>query len=266
MDKRRMCPHCRAFITTSDSKCPYCGERVGPKAIQLRDTGDMIAGLIPQGRFVTTLLLIVNGGLFLACLMLGGTTDAVLYDFGAKNNAAILWGHQWWRLVTAGFLHGGFFHILMNGWVLMDLGAQVELDYGPARMIVLYVVTTIAGFAASTWWTQAPSIGASAALCGFIGAMFALGVANPSAAGREIRKQYLIWAAYILAFGLIGRFNIDNAAHIGGLVSGFAVGYVAGTPVHSSYARERFWQVAAGFCVFLTLVSFYQVAVHFSDN
>ena len=265
MDKRRMCPHCRAFITTDDSKCPYCGERVGPKAIELRHAGEMIAGLIPQARFVTILLLIVNGGLFLATSMFpgGASNPNVLYVFGAKEGQAIWQEHEWWRLITAGFLHGGMVHILMNGWVLMDLGAQIELIYGPARLIVLYVLTTICGFLLSAWWSPVISIGASAALFGFIGAMIALGVANPSSAGQMIRKQYLRWALYGLAFGFLPIFNVDNAAHIGGLASGFVLGYVAGIPAHSTYAKERFWQIAAGACVLLTLVSFYMVYLHF---
>ncbi len=265
MDKRRMCPHCRAFITTSDSTCPYCNERVGPKAIELRNTGELIGGLIPQARFVTILLLIINGGLFLATSMLpgGSNNPAVLYVFGAKESQAIFEGHEWWRLVTAGFLHGGFTHILMNGWVLMDLGAQIEMVFGPARLIVFYLVTSVCGFLLSAWWSPVLSIGASAALFGFIGAMIALGVANPSSVGRMIRSTYTRWALYGLAYGFIPIFHVDNAAHIGGLASGFVLGYFAGIPAHSTYAKERLWQIAAGVCVLITLVSFYMVYLHF---
>ena len=85
-----MCPHCRAFITTSDSTCPYCNERVGPKAIELRNTGEMIGGLIPQARFVTILLLIINGGFFLATSMYPGgcqTIPAMCCTFLAPRKA-----------------------------------------------------------------------------------------------------------------------------------------------------------------------------------
>jgi rhomboid protease GluP len=274
MDKRRMCPHCRAFITTGDSTCPYCNERVGPKAVALRNTGEVIGGFIPQARFVTTLLLIINGGLFLATSMFPGSNyNYSLYVFGAKEGQAIWQEHEWWRLVTAGFLHGSLTHILMNGWVLMDLGAQIEQVFGPARLIVFYVLTSIAGFLLSALWSPVLSIGASAALFGFIGAMIALGVANPSSAGRMIRSMYTRWAMYGLAYGFIpvilGFFGIqlpialDNAAHIGGLACGFGLGYVAGIPAHSTYARERLWQIAAGACVLLTLVSFFLVYLHF---
>ena len=93
--------------------------------------------------------------------------------------------------------------------------------------------------------------------------MIALGVANPSSAGRAIRSMYTRWAIYGLAYSLIPIFHVDLAAHVGGLVSGFALGYAAGIPAHSTYARERFWQIAAGICVLLTLVSFYLVYLHF---
>ena len=59
---------------------------------------------------------------------------------------------EWWRLVTAGFLHGGLLHILMNSWVLFDLGAQVEEIYGASRMWVIYFVSSVCGFYASAVW------------------------------------------------------------------------------------------------------------------
>ena len=260
-----MCPHCRAFITTSDSKCPYCGERVGPKAIELRNAGEMIAGLIPQARYVTTLLLIINGGLYLACSTFpgGATNPYVLYAFGAKLSQAVFQEHQWWRLITAGFLHGGLTHILMNGWVLLDLGAQVEIIYGPARLIVLYVLTSAAGFLLSCWWSPALSIGASAALFGFIGAMIALGVRHRNPMGDAIRGMYVRWALYTLVLGfLISR--IDNAAHIGGLAAGFCVAYVAETP-RVTGSGETLWRVAAWSCILITLVCFLKMWLWYSQ-
>src|SRR5215471_14139258 len=123
MDPRRMCPHCRAFITTKDKVCPYCGESVGPRAVDRRDPGPLLGGFIPHARFNTVVILVINFGMFLATVlysMRGGNSEAfmgldmrTLFWFGAKYNEALAAG-QWWRLVTAGFLHGGLFHILMN--------------------------------------------------------------------------------------------------------------------------------------------------------
>ena len=123
--------------------------------------------------------------------------------------------------MTAGFLHGGMFHILMNSWVLFDLGAQVEEIYGSSRMLVIYFVSTVGGFYASALWSPAISVGASAGLFGLVGAMIALGVRHRNAMGAAIRGMYLRGAVIGLAFGMVGAFHVDNAAHIGGLAAGF---------------------------------------------
>src|SRR5437763_4128299 len=132
MDTRRMCPHCRAFITSKDRVCPYCGEKVGPRAVEIRDPGALLGGLIPHARLVTSLILLINSGLFLATLLYSREVGEgrALLAFGGKYGPALTLGHQYWRLLTAGFLHGGWMHILMNSWVLMDLGAEVESTYG----------------------------------------------------------------------------------------------------------------------------------------
>ena len=266
MDNRRMCPHCRAFITTSDRVCPYCNESVGPRAIDRREPGAILGGFISHTRYTTVIILLINFGLFVATSVYGkdvGEGPALL-AFGAKYRLAILGYHQWWRLVTAGFLHGGILHILMNSWVLFDLGAQVEEVYGTSRMITFYFVSTVGGFFASTLWNPGLSVGASAGICGLIGAMIALGVRHRSALGDHIRGVYIRWAVYVLVFGLLLP-QIDNAAHIGGLAAGFGVGYVAGLPRISSNTAERFWRLMAIVCIALTALSFLEMYLWFSN-
>jgi rhomboid protease GluP len=268
MDQRRMCPQCRAFITSHDRTCPYCGERVSARAVDARNPKEIIAGFIPHARFTTIMILLINSALFVATTLFARTVgdQNALYAFGAKYGPAITQLHQWWRLVTAGFLHGGLLHIGMNSWVLFDLGAQVEEVYGAARMIVFYFAATVAGFALSLWWSPVLSIGASAGLMGLIGAMIALGVRNPGSAGSAIRGMYIRWAVYILIFGLLPGLNVDNAAHIGGLVAGFCAAYLAGLPIRSTSGREAFWRAAAGTCVALTAFSLFAMYLQFSTN
>src|ERR1051326_2052819 len=160
METRRMCPHCRAFITTRDRVCPYCNEKVtAPAAARSGDGGSILGGFIPHARFVTTMILLVNAAMYLATGLYsmnagrGNLMDldtTTLLAFGGKYSPAILRLGQWWRLVTAGFLHGGLIHIGMNSWVLFDLGAQVEEVFGQARLIVIYFCATVGGFLAST--------------------------------------------------------------------------------------------------------------------
>jgi rhomboid protease GluP len=273
MDPRRMCPHCRAFITNKDRVCPYCNEKVGARAVDLRGAGSLLGGLIPHARFVTTTILTINVGLFLLTViysMRSGNSTALmnldtrtLAYFGDKFPPAIQIG-QWWRLVTAGFLHGGLFHIFMNSWVLLDVGAMVEELYGPARMFVLYTVANICGFYLSYLWSPVPSMGASAAIMGLIAAMIAFGMQHRSAVGDAIKSQFIRWVIWMLVIGLLPGFNVDNAAHIGGLIGGFAMGYLAGTPRYIGSATEKFWKVASVLCVALTAFCFLEMCLSFA--
>jgi rhomboid protease GluP len=263
-----MCPSCRAFITTDDTVCPYCDVKLGPRAIDVRSPPDVLGGLIPHARFTTVMILLLNTGLYVAMILRsaktggGGGLDMdfnTLYDFGAKVGTPIRLG-QWWRLITAGFLHGGLFHILMNSWVLFDLGTRVEESYGTSRYIVFYFVTTVTGFLASFYWTPTLSIGSSAGIFGLIGAMIVYGLHDRSALGSHVRSLYTRWALYGLLFGLLPFFAIDNAAHLGGLAGGLGIAYLAGTPRFSEGA-ERFWQIVAGVCLAVTAWAFAQVFI-----
>src|SRR5581483_11403945 len=171
VDKRRMCPNCRAFVTTSDRVCPYCEVSLGTRPVDRRNPGEILGGLIPQARFTTVMILLINTALFLAQYV---SPESGLMQWGASIPAPLMHG-QWWRLITAGFLHGGIFHILMNSWVLFDLGAEVELLYGTSRLIVFYFVSTVTGFWTSSHLGFHSSVGSSAGIFGLIGAMLAFG-------------------------------------------------------------------------------------------
>jgi len=267
VEKRRMCPHCRAFISSSDRICPYCDTPVTPRPVESRAEGRILGGLIPHAHFTTTMILLINFGLFAATAVYSlrtgngdwmGIDGRTLFTFGAKYRDAILLG-QWWRLVTAGFLHGGLIHILMNSWVLFDLGAQVEEIYGASRMIVFYFVSNLAGFLLSSWWSSALSVGASAALFGLIGAMLAFTVRYPSSVGSAMRSLYIRWVIYMLIIGLLPGFRIDTAAHIGGLAAGFSCAYLAGLPSTAKTAAEHIWRYASYVAILITTYCFAQM-------
>ena len=268
METRRMCPHCRAFITTKDRVCPYCNGEVGTRAADRRNPAPILGGLIPHAHFTTVIILLINVGLYIATVlasMRAGNNDAflnldpdTLLEFGAKFRGYILAGQRW-RLVTAGFLHGGLLHIGMNMWVLWDVGAQVEEIYGTARLLVIYFVGSVLGFVFSTLWSPYLSIGASAGLMGLIGAMIAVGVHHRSAMGQAIRGQYIRWTIYMLIIGILPGLQIDNAAHIGGLVGGFGIAYIAGLPRFEGAWQERVLRIAAYICILLTAISFFRM-------
>ena len=254
MSKPRMCPHCRAFIDPKARVCEYCGKEVGkPQWEQQAAATRPIGGLIPHTNFTTIIILLVNFVVFVATLIMtmkqsggslnlfGGIDGRVLRLFGAKDALFIAHG-EWWRLVTAGFLHAGIFHILMNSWVLFDLGMRAEELFGTARFLVIYFVSSVAGFIASMFWSPySISVGASAAACGLIGAMIAYGRRSGSS---FIGSFYMRWAIFIVIIGLLPGFHIDNAAHLGGMAAGFVIAYFGGTP-RFAHPIESFWKAAA---------------------
>jgi rhomboid protease GluP len=260
-----MCPNCRAFITSNDRTCPYCDEKVGPRSIDVRQPGEILGGLIPHAYFTTVLILVINFGFFMATQWLAKTMgeNYALLALGGKYGPSIWQDHEWWRLVTAGFLHAGWIHILMNSWVFYDLGAQTEQVYGTPRFLVIYFFGTVGGFLCSAYMYQGPSVGASAGIMGLIGAMLAFGVANKTSLGAQIRSFYFRWVIYVLAIGFFVMSGTDNWAHIGGLAAGFVIGYVAGTPVHASRGNEGLWKGLAALCIVLTAFSFFMVFTHF---
>jgi rhomboid protease GluP len=270
VDKRRMCPHCRAFITTDDKICPYCNTQVAKRAVDARAPADALGGLIPQARFTTIVILLINTGLYVATVLYTQRTGGqggfdpnsnALIAFGGRDARSIVLDGQWWRLITAGFLHGGILHILMNSWVLFDLGAQTEEAFGTARFLVIYLISTATGYIASLFaflygWPASASlsIGASAGIFGLIGAMIAFGVREGTSQGAAMRSFYVRWAVYGLIMGFILSF-VDNWAHLGGLAGGFAIGYIAAGPRRVTVV-ERMWQLAAGFTLVITGVAF----------
>ena len=253
-----MCPSCRAFVEKMSGDCPYCGNALGQRAIDVRKPGEILGGLIPQAHFTTILILMINVGLYIATSLFARTLGEgmSLFAFGGKLGRSIWQDHEYWRLITAGFLHGGILHIAMNSWVLYDLGAQVEEVFGTARFLCIYFIGTIGGFYLSAKMNPGLSIGSSAGIMGLIGAMIAYGVMNRTSVGRQIRSFYVRWAVYGMAMGFLIS-GIDNWAHIGGIVGGFAIAFVAGTPVRASRSSDSVWKVLAFFCVLLTIYSFY---------
>ena len=263
-----MCPNCRAFITTKDKVCPYCEMQVAPSARE-RLGGDVLGGLIPSAQFATVVILSINVGIFLLTLLASATSGSggglmnidifTLRKFGATSPVFILNG-QYWRLLTAGFLHGGLMHIAFNCWALMDVGSHAEQEYGPRRMTAIYLLSTIGGFAASTMWgilrgVDITSVGASAGLFGLIGAMIAYGTVSHGMEASMVKQFYVRWAIYGLLMGLL-PLQVDNAAHIGGLATGFVTAWIAGTPRLVPGTRDKVWNVISGLMIALTVYAF----------
>ncbi len=251
-----MCPNCRAFVTTSDKVCPYCQAPIGARAVEQRTPGQILGGLIPHARFTTIIILLINTALYLAEYL---NPQSGIQEAGQSVPAFMMDG-QWWRLITAGFLHGNLPHILMNSWVLFDLGAEVEMFYGTSRMIVFYFISTITGFFASSHIAGGHvSVGSSAGIYGLIGAMLAFGFTDRTALGMQVKSLYTRWVVYGLALSILGPyfgFPVDFWAHVGGFSGGFIAGWLASTPRARMMWKEPLLRALAGICIALTVVAF----------
>ena len=146
---------------------------------------------------------------------------------------------EWWRIVTAAFLHGGVLHILFNMIALAQVGTVIELTFGGARMLALYTVSLlVAGLSVLVFNYSVPTLGASGAVFGLFGALLALGLRR-GPAGRVLVRQ----CAGIIVINLVYGFaaaGISNAAHLGGLIAGFLIGFplVPPAPMRRVYALD----------------------------
>ncbi|HSF43145.1 MAG TPA: rhomboid family intramembrane serine protease [Thermoanaerobaculia bacterium] len=173
---------------------------------------------------VTKLLLVAIVAIF-GLQIWGETSGTDLVALGANERTSVLAG-QYWRLLTSMFLHGGFLHLALNAWGLYQLGTLFESWLGSTRMLGTYFVSGIAGSVASIVWTQMPSVGASGAIFGLLGALIAFLLKRHEALspqGKSILSQLVMWAVINVFIGASTP-GIDNAAHLGGCAAGFLIG------------------------------------------
>jgi rhomboid protease GluP len=171
---------------------------------------------------VTTAILAVIAIGFGLQLWFGDAVTAL----GANYGPAVRDG-QYWRLVTSMFLHGGWFHLILNGWALYQIAGLFELLLGSRRLLLVYFVSGIAGSVASVLWRDVPSVGASGAIFGVMGALIAfLGKRreNLTPQAKSLLMQLVFWAGLNVFLGISSPM-IDNAAHLGGCAAGLAIGF-----------------------------------------
>ena len=272
-----MCPHCRALIDRDAKVCPLCGETTGPvRARGGNSTPGRIMGVIPIPTTASSVVIVANLALYVlswymtqnteaaqlyGAPAMGGIDGHVLLRLGAKA-PYIIFDHQWWRLVTAMFLHADILHIGMNMWCLVDLGPQVESLFSTTKFTVLYLVTGVAGFLLSLWWApMGMSVGASGAIMGLIGILIGASY-HHGQLGKDIRSSLWKWVLYIAIFGIF--FAADNAAHFGGLASGLALGYLIPEDEPSTRPSENLWNSLAVVSVLIIAASFVLMTLQLS--
>lgn len=165
---------------------------------------------------------------------------------GAVIPSAITAG-QWWRLVTAGFIHFGLAHIALNSYALFWSGRFAEWAYGTMRFAIIYAIALIAGDVAAYYTTMesgAITAGASGAIMGVFGSMIGLAVRLPGLR-RPLLNAALLPVILTLGYGILNAGTISNAAHIGGLVIGALVGLAMPPTARARRASEAALAYAA---------------------
>ena len=169
----------------------------------------------------------------------GGFSTHTLVQAGALYAPLVREG-QIWRMLTAMFIHLSPIHILMNMVALFQVGPLLERYFGRARFVLLYVLAGLGGSALSLAWHWTDPIvaaGASGAISGLILAGAVVGQLIGTAQARSIRNSMLIWAGIALVYGASG--NIDNSAHLGGMIAGAALAWLLGRRFATAPGPDR---------------------------
>jgi rhomboid protease GluP len=224
----------------------------------------------------TYILLGINILVWLAMTLMGGSESPVtLIRFGAKFQPLIIQG-EYWRLMTANFIHIGILHLALNSYALYLFGLQVERRFGRSRFIVLYLLSGLGGAILSYIGSSSLSAGASGAIFGLIGATTVYYATYRDAFGVQGRRQLsslLLVMGYNLLWGLMNP-RIDNLGHVGGLVTGLALGWAlcpryslvrgdaGGIQLQDRYPRRRAYAMTLAVSLLLVALSALGTWVH----
>jgi rhomboid protease GluP len=212
-------------------------ERFEQKQLELSAFNTQLMAVSPTA-WVTPVLVAANVLVFLWTVWRGAgffdSNGLVMIALGSDYGPLTTSG-EWWRLITSTFLHFGILHIALNMWALWGTGQLVERLYGSRYFLLLYMLAGICGSIASVAWNPGVnSAGASGAIFGVFGAMLAFVANKKAGVPTAIVQQHRGSTAAFVAYNLLNGFThagIDNAAHLGGLIGGFAIGWLLVRPV-----------------------------------
>ena len=269
-----VCVSCGYLVGVMDDRCYHCGRRnpgLWGFAPALRSLGHDL-GFVP---FVTGLTVVVYALTLLASggdigmngfNLLAPNTYSLLL-FGASGAIPVFVLDRWWTLLSAGWLHGSLIHILFNVLWIRQLAPAVGELYGPGRMVIVYTIACIVGFAASSFagyflaflplrllQGAQITVGASAPIFGLLGALVYYGRRSGSSV---VHGQAMSWALMMFIFGIVMP-GVDNYAHAGG----FAGGYLSGRLLDPlTPERVNHMAIALG-CLILSVLSIAASIIH----
>ena len=233
--QHKTCDECGAVQDRDAKVCTACGAKLATRTLHVMRRLGILA---PEALSLSTMLaLVIMTAYARVWVAQGGGFHAppgkLLLDFGADWHVG--YGGDYWRLLTAAFLHMGFWHLAFNLIAIASVGPQVEQIWGRLAMLFVFVATAVVGFVVSD--AMQPNVltaGASGGVCGLIGAAAGYGQRLGTTRGRTIRNDMVKWFAYTIVFGF--AVGANNWAHLGGAVAGAAFGYAV---------RPQTWKLPA---------------------
>ncbi|MEV1173337.1 rhomboid family intramembrane serine protease [Nonomuraea sp. NPDC049784] len=228
--ERPICPDCMRDASVG-FQCPEC---VAEGNRGIRQAKSAFGGSVVRAPIVTYAILVINVLVFGAQYLFGGRVTGELEMFPLRVAAL----DEYYRLITAAFVHGGIFHILFNCWALYVVGPYLERSFGHVRYLALYVISALGGSTLSLWVDplNQTTVGASGAVFGLFGAMFVV--------GRRLNMDVRGIAA-LIAINLVITFVVSGISwtgHVGGLITGSVL---AGALAYAPKSNRAFWQVLA---------------------
>ena len=232
-----VCPSCGSLVGVRDDKCYSCGRSnpglfgYGPLVRQFGAAfsfGNLVIGACVT-LYVITLLMSGSAIRMDGIMSMLAPSQEVLFLFGASGAFPVFAAGRWWTVLSAGWLHVGLLHIVMNMYWIRQMGPAMSDMLGPARTVIVYTVGGIAGFLLSSvagqYFPPLPflrgagiTVGASAPVFGLIGALYHYGRTTSSVA-KQVAQSIIIQA---VLFGvLMGNSGMDNFAHLGGFAGGY---------------------------------------------
>jgi rhomboid protease GluP len=173
---------------------------------------------------VTSILILISGAMFILVLFSGGFSTENLRSWGGLVPEKVINDREYYRVITAMFLHGGFFHFFMNSYVLYIIGGNMERILGPKKYLLLYMLSGIASSVLVVFLSAPNSvtIGASGAIYGIMGGLFMLTILK----NHWFRPETIQWIRNLIIINLVITFLIPNISifgHLGGLIAGLLV-------------------------------------------
>ena len=257
-------PHCyrhpnrETYVSCSECGRPICAECMTPAPVGQRcpehsgkpqgarrvSAGVRRGAFEGTGALMTKILVGVN---ILIYVITAAQGNGINSPGGSLFNRWLLFGPavangDWWRLITSAFLHASILHIAFNMYFLWFVGSAVEQALGRGRFLLIYFVSALAGSAGALVWTPTrPTVGASGALFGILGAALVL----------ERQRNFVLGgsALALIVINLILSFTLSNISiggHIGGLIGGVLCTLVLSKfgRGHAAYSRVGVWGIA----------------------